>query len=306
VAPPSLGGKREIPADARVRLTGRLARAVPGRVNRPAAGENPSARGAYVLAKAEGGARRATVLATGSEVALAVKARAALQAGGVPTAVVSMPSWELFERQDRPYRDAVLGPRGAVRVGVEAAVRLGWDRYLGEDGGLVGMSGFGASGPERDLFEHFGITPDAVVAEIRKRLRAEHRQDAEHVLEQGPLDLEGDIGAGPHPAPSRCDRISFCATFRALRRALRWLRRPSADPFLAQGGEFGAGKAEQAAEHLLVVRADGRPGPADRARSCGTCGTMPGCSIGPSCASSTSRTMPRKRNCSSAAQSAAV
>ena len=130
---------------------------------------NLSARGAYVLAEAEGGARRATILATGSEVALAIKARAALQAEGVPTAVVSMPSWELFERQDRAYRDQVLG-RGTVRVGVEAAVRLGWDRYLGEDGGFVGMSGFGASGPEQELYEHFGITPEAVAAEVRKRL----------------------------------------------------------------------------------------------------------------------------------------
>ncbi len=132
-------------------------------------GENLSARGAYVLAEAEGGARRATILATGSEVALAVKARAALQAQGVPAAVVSMPSWELFERQDRAYRDRVLG-RGTVRVGVEAAVRLGWDRYLGEDGGFVGMGGYGASGPEQELFEHFGITPDAVAAEVRRRL----------------------------------------------------------------------------------------------------------------------------------------
>jgi transketolase len=132
--------------------------------------ENLSARGAYVLAEAEGGARRATILATGSEVSLAVKARAMLQAEGVPTAVVSMPSWELFERQDRAYRDQVLGPRGTVRVGVEAAVRLGWDRYLGEDGGFVGMVGFGASGPEQELFEHFGIMPEAVVAEVRRRL----------------------------------------------------------------------------------------------------------------------------------------
>ena len=100
---------------------------------------------------------------------MAVKARAALQAEGVPTAVVSMPSWELFERQDRAYRDQVLG-RGTVRVGVEAAVRLGWDRYVGEYGGFVGMSGFGATGPEQELYEHFGIAPEAVAAEVRKRL----------------------------------------------------------------------------------------------------------------------------------------
>ena len=131
--------------------------------------DNLSARGAYVLAEAEGGARRATIFATGSEVALAVEARALLQAEGVPTAVVSMPSWELFERQDEAYRRQVIG-RGTVRVAVEAAVRLGWDRYIGEDGGFVGMSGFGASGPEDELFAHFGITSEAVAAEVRKRL----------------------------------------------------------------------------------------------------------------------------------------
>ena len=75
----------------------------------------------------------------------------------MPTAVVSMPSWELFERQDEAYRRQVIG-RGTVRVAVEAAVRLGWDRYIGEDGGFVGMSGYGASGPEDQLFAHFGIT----------------------------------------------------------------------------------------------------------------------------------------------------
>ena len=131
--------------------------------------DNLSMRGGYVLAEAEGGARRATILATGSEVALAVKARAMLQAEGVPTAVVSMPSWELFEQQDDAYCSQVIG-RGTIRVAVEAAMRLGWDRYIGEDGGFVGMSGFGASGPEQELFEHFGITPEAVAEEIRKRL----------------------------------------------------------------------------------------------------------------------------------------
>src|SRR3954454_10480627 len=131
--------------------------------------ENLSKRGAYVLAEAEGGARRATILATGSEVSIALKARDMLQAEGVPTAVVSMPSWELFERQDEAYRSRVVG-RGTARVAVEAATRLGWDRYVGEDGGFVGMSGFGASGPEQELFEHFRITPQAVAEEVRRRL----------------------------------------------------------------------------------------------------------------------------------------
>lgn len=132
-------------------------------------GANRSRRGAYILAEAEGGSRRATILATGSEVSLAVKARARLQADGVPTAVVSMPSWELFESQDEAYRREVIGA-GTVRVAVEAAVRLGWDRYIGEEGGFVGMSTFGASGADTDLWKHFGITPERVVEEVRKRL----------------------------------------------------------------------------------------------------------------------------------------
>jgi transketolase len=133
------------------------------------AGENLSARGAYVLAEASGGARRATLLATGTEVAIALAARARLEAAGVATAVVSMPCWELFEEQDEAYRNAVLRPE-TVRVAVEAAVRLGWDRYVGPEGSFVGMSGFGTSGPEEALYRHFGITPEAVVREVRARL----------------------------------------------------------------------------------------------------------------------------------------
>ena len=89
---------------------------------------------------------------------MALQARESLQAGGIPTAVVSMPCWELFDAQDASYRSTVLPPRG-VRVAVEAALRFGWDRYLGERGGFVGMKGFGASGPAEALFEKFGITP---------------------------------------------------------------------------------------------------------------------------------------------------
>jgi transketolase len=131
--------------------------------------DNPSRRGAYVLVEGEGGARQVTVLATGSEVLLAVRARAMLQAEGIPTAVVSMPSWELFEQQDATYRSATLGA-GAVRVGVEAALRFGWDRYLGERGGFIGMTGFGASGPADQLYEHFGITPAAIAREAKRCL----------------------------------------------------------------------------------------------------------------------------------------
>ncbi len=131
--------------------------------------ENLCRRGAYVLAGAEGGSRRATLLATGSEVALALRARALLQAEGVPTAVVSMPCWSLFEQQDEAYRAEILG-RGTIRVGVEAAVRLGWDRYVGESGDFIGMSGFGASGDKDDLFRHYRITAEAVADAVRRRL----------------------------------------------------------------------------------------------------------------------------------------
>jgi len=133
--------------------------------------ENLSRRGAYVLAEAEAGARVVTLLATGSEVAIALAARVRLQAEGIPTAVVSMPGWERFDEQDQAYRAAVLGA-GTVRVAVEAAMRFGWDRYLGERGGFIGMTGFGASGPADALYEHFGITPAAVVAEAKRLLQS--------------------------------------------------------------------------------------------------------------------------------------
>ncbi|MCA3349101.1 MAG: transketolase [Roseomonas sp.] len=129
--------------------------------------ENRSARGGYVLAEADG-ARQATLIATGSEVSLAMSARDALQAAGVATAVVSLPCWELFAAQDDAYRASVLG--SAPRFGIEAAVGFGWEAWLGADGVFIGMAGFGASAPADDLFKHFGITPDAVVQAVRKRL----------------------------------------------------------------------------------------------------------------------------------------
>jgi transketolase len=130
--------------------------------------ENLSARGAYVLADADGGARRVTLFATGSEVAIALAARAQLQREGLPTAVISVPCWEIFAEQDAAYRARIVS-RGTVRVAIEAASGLGWERFVGEDGAFVGMHSFGASGPEAELFRHFGITADAVVAEVTKR-----------------------------------------------------------------------------------------------------------------------------------------
>ena len=135
---------------------------------------NLSARGAYVLAEAEG-KRQAILMATGTEVSLALEARDLLQAEGIGTRVVSMPCMELFAQQDDAYRKRIL-PGGAVRVAVEAAVRMGWDQWLlGERGreakaGFVGMTGFGASAPADRLYKEFGITAEAVVRKVKSLL----------------------------------------------------------------------------------------------------------------------------------------
>ena len=121
--------------------------------------ENLSARGAYVLVEAKG-RRDVTLIATGSEVSLAVAAAKTLQGEGIEAAVVSMPCWELFAGQDQGYQDAVLGT--APRVGVEAAVDFGWQKWLGPRGIFIGMHGFGASAPFEELYKHFGITAAAV------------------------------------------------------------------------------------------------------------------------------------------------
>ncbi len=127
--------------------------------------ENLSARGAYVLAEADG-ARAATIIATGSEVGIAMQAKAELEAEGLPTAVVSMPSMELFERQGPGYRAAVLGT--APRIAVEAASPFGWTRYVASEGDVVGMTSFGASAPCETLYKHFGITAAAVAERVRR------------------------------------------------------------------------------------------------------------------------------------------
>ncbi len=129
---------------------------------------NLSARGGYVLSPSDGAAQ-ATLLATGSEVEIAMAAQAQLAGQGVASSVVSMPCWELFNAQTDDYRASVLG-ENTVRVAVEAAIRMGWDQYIGPDGGFVGMTGFGASAPAGDLYKHFGITADAVTAEVQARL----------------------------------------------------------------------------------------------------------------------------------------
>jgi transketolase len=131
-------------------------------------GENKTARGAYVLAEAEG-KRQVTLIATGSEVEMALKARELLKSRGVGAAVVSMPSWELFDRQDATYRNAVLG-ENTVKVAIEAGLTFGWERYVGADGAVIGMQGFGASAPAEDAYKHFGITAEAAVEAALSRL----------------------------------------------------------------------------------------------------------------------------------------
>jgi transketolase len=127
-------------------------------------------RGAYELAPASGPAQ-ATIFASGTEVAVAMAARGLLEADGIRTRVVSTPCWELFDRQDAAYQARTIG-RARVRIAVEAAVRQGWERFIGEDGLFVGMTSFGASAPFERLYAEFGITPDAVVSAIKARLGA--------------------------------------------------------------------------------------------------------------------------------------
>ncbi len=130
--------------------------------------ENLSQRGAYILSPAER-EREVTLIASGSEVAIALEAQTRLQADGIATAVISMPCWELFTHQSDHYRDEVLEP-GSLRVAIEAASPMGWERWTGPDGGFVGMTGFGGSAPHQDLYAHFGITPEAVVETVKSRL----------------------------------------------------------------------------------------------------------------------------------------
>ncbi|MFC0284203.1 transketolase [Camelimonas abortus] len=136
-------------------------------VRRDHVGENLSVRGAYELAPAEGKAE-ATIFASGSEVELALAAREQLKEKGVAARVVSVPSLDVFLAQPEEVRRAVIGD-APVRVAVEAGVRFGWDAVIGEDGGFVGMSSFGASAPYKDVYKHFGITAEAVVDAVLKR-----------------------------------------------------------------------------------------------------------------------------------------
>jgi transketolase len=128
------------------------------------------ARGAYVLADAPGGRPEVILIATGSELALAVDAHEVLVAEGIRSRVVSMPSWEIFDEQPQEYRDAVLPPSVTARVAIEQASTLGWERYVGNSGRIIGMRTFGASAPLKALQKKFGFAPEQVVTAAREQL----------------------------------------------------------------------------------------------------------------------------------------
>ncbi|MET9435324.1 transketolase [Streptomyces sp. NPDC006551] len=134
-----------------------------------------TAKGGYVLVDAEGGDAEVVLIATGSEVHLAVEARERLQAEGVPTRVVSMPSVEWFEEQDQGYKDAVLPPSVKARVAVEAGIGLTWHKYVGDAGRIVSLEHFGASADAKVLFREFGFTPEAIAAAARESIAAAAR-----------------------------------------------------------------------------------------------------------------------------------
>jgi len=121
-------------------------------------------RGGYVLGEASTGSPELILIASGTELGLAVDAREHLEAKGTPTRVVSLPSWFLFHRQDQTYRDEVLPPSVGARVSIEAGSTFGWERYVGTAGRSIGLDRFGASAPAEVLFEKFGFTVDNVAA----------------------------------------------------------------------------------------------------------------------------------------------
>jgi transketolase len=136
------------------------------------------ARGAYVMTDSESGRPDVILIGTGSEVALCVEAYETLKQQGVAARVVSMPSWELFEQQDRAYRDSVLPPAVMARVSVEAGSVIGWDRYVGLDGARIGMHTFGSSAPIKDLMKKFGFTPVKIVAAAKDQVAKHRKQTA--------------------------------------------------------------------------------------------------------------------------------
>ena len=139
---------------------------------------NGVARGAYILADADGRAPSVILIGTGSEVALCVEAYELLTREGIAARVISMPSWELFEQQDQAYRDSVLPPEVTARVSVEQGSVIGWDHYVGMNGAKIGMHTFGSSAPIKDLLTKFGFTPDKVVSTAKEQIAQSRRQNS--------------------------------------------------------------------------------------------------------------------------------
>jgi transketolase len=150
-------------------------------------------RGAYVLAEADGGPPELILIGTGSEVSLVMRARELLQKEGRRVRVVSMPSWELFEAESQAYRDAVLPPAVMARIAVEAASPLGWERWVGQDGDVIGLHRFGASAPYTDVYQHLNFMPEYIAQRARELLERGGKRD----------------GAGVPSGSLTADRASF-------------------------------------------------------------------------------------------------
>jgi transketolase len=168
--------------------------AVPHLDRETLAGADGLARGAYVLADAEGGAPDVILIASGSEVAVALEARTMLAADGVEARVVSMPSWSLFARQPRAYQDEVLPPAVEARVAVEAASPMGWHRWVGLRGEVIGISHFGASAPAKDVFQQLGFSAENVAEVARRVLQGRGEPDGSGGAGRGPARLGVDEG----------------------------------------------------------------------------------------------------------------
>jgi transketolase len=149
-------------------------------------------QGAYTLLDAADGSPEVLLLATGSEVALALEAHTELTKQGVRARVVSFPSWELFEAQSQEYRDSVLPPSVTARLSIEAGVGFGWRRWVGDRGDIMSIEHFGASAPYKEIYKHFGLTvEDAVARALRLLGRGEKPSGGERVPGQQPAGSEG-------------------------------------------------------------------------------------------------------------------
>jgi transketolase len=152
-------------------------------LDRSGAKEPGVARGAYILAEAQGGAVDVILMGTGSEVQLCVEARKKLEKYGVKARVVSMPSWDLFAAQDAGYRESVLPKRIKARVSVEAGAPLGWHRWVGDEGVVIGLERFGASAPGEEVLQHLGFTAEHVTSAALRVLGRSAEADREYAAE---------------------------------------------------------------------------------------------------------------------------